>query len=76
MLRWYEDKMPRDISKGKRDVEILGIRWMVKQRGEENKGVLKEEVMRDGVKKGVFRVGNSSAGFQGNMVERHSGRST
>ena len=51
MLRWYEDKIPREISKGKRDVGILSIRWMVEKKIEENQGMLKEEVMRDGVKK-------------------------
>ena len=59
MLRWYEDKMPGDISKVKREVGILGIRWMVERKIEENQGMLKEEVMKDGVKKGVFREGNS-----------------
>ena len=28
MLRWYEDKMPGDISKATRDVGLLAIRWM------------------------------------------------
>ena len=59
MLRWYEDKMPREISKGKRDVGILQLRWMVEEKMEENQGMLKEEFMRDGMKKGVFREGNS-----------------
>ena len=59
MLRWYESKMPGDISKGKRDVGILQLRWMVEKKIEENQGMLKKEVMRDGVKKGVFREGNS-----------------
>ena len=59
MLRWYEDKMHGDISKVKRDVGILGIRWMVERKIEENQGMLKEEVMKDGVRKGVFREGNS-----------------
>ena len=58
MLRWYEDKMPREISKGKRDVGTLQLRWMVEKKVEENQGMLKEEVMRDGVKKGDFRQGN------------------
>ena len=60
MLRWCEDRMPRDVSKMKREVGILGIRWMVERKIEENQGMLKEEVMKDGVKKGVFREGNSS----------------
>ena len=47
MLRWYEDKMPGDISKVKRDVGILGIRWMVERKIEENQGMLKEEVMKE-----------------------------
>ena len=59
MLRWHEDRMPRDISKVKREVGILGIRRMVERKMEENQGMLKEEVMKDGVKKGVFREGNS-----------------
>ena len=32
---------------------------MVERKIEENQGMLKEEVMKDGVKKGVFREGNS-----------------
>ena len=32
MLRWYEDRMPRDIGKVKREVGILGIRWMVERK--------------------------------------------
>ena len=68
MLRWHEDKMPRDISKVKREVGILGIRWMVERKIEENQGMLKEEVMKDGVKKGVFREGRS-------MLGRRSGTS-
>ena len=32
MLRWYEDRMPRNISKVKREVGILGIRWMVERK--------------------------------------------
>ena len=59
MLRWYADKMPRDISKVKREVGILVIRWMVERKKKENQGMLKEEVMKHGVKKGVFREGNS-----------------
>ena len=59
MLRWYEDRMLGDVSKMKREVEFLGIRWMVERKIEENQGMLKEEVMKDGVKKGVFREGNS-----------------
>ena len=59
MLRWYEDRMPRDISKVKREVGILVITWMVERKMEENQGMLKEEVMEDGVNKAVFREGNS-----------------
>ena len=55
MLSWYEDKMPREISKRKRDVGILQLRWMVEKKIEENQGMLKEEVTRDGVKKGSFQ---------------------
>ena len=32
---------------------------MVERKKEENQGMLKEEVMRDGMKKGVFREGTS-----------------
>ena len=59
MLRWYEDKIPEDISRAKHEVGILVIRWMVERKVEENQGMLKEEVMKDGVKQGVFREGNS-----------------
>ena len=59
MLRWYEGKMPREISKGKRDVGLLQLRWMVEKKIEENQGMLKEKVMRDRMKKGVFREENS-----------------
>ena len=31
---------------------------MVEKKIEENQGMLKEEVMKDGMKKGVFREGN------------------
>ena len=59
MLRWYEYKMPKDISRVKHEVGILGIRWIVERKIEEHQGMLKEEVMKDWVKKGVFREGNS-----------------
>ena len=59
MLRWDEDRIPGDISKAKHEVGILGIRWMVERKIEENLGMLKEEVMKDGMKKGVLREGNS-----------------
>ena len=59
MLRWYEDKIPEDISRAKHEVGILVIRWMVERKIEENQGMLKEEVTKDGVKQGVFREGNS-----------------
>ena len=58
-LRWYEDRIPGEISRAKHEVGILGIRWMVERKIEENQGMLKEEVMKDGMKKGVFRDGNS-----------------
>ena len=77
MLRWYEDRMPRDISQVKCEVGILGIRWMVERKIEENQGMLKEEVMKDGVKKGVFREVNSPderLDF-GNLLGRRSGKS-
>ena len=51
--------MPKEIIKGKRDVGPLQLKWMVDRKMEENQGTLKEEVMRDGMKKGVFREGNS-----------------
>ena len=38
MLRWYEDKIPRDIGEAKHEVGILGIRWMVETKIEENQG--------------------------------------
>ena len=72
MLR--RDKMPRDISKVKREVGILGIRWMVEWKIEENQGMLKEEVRKDGVKKGVFRKGNSP-NERPDMLGRRSGKS-
>ena len=51
--------MPQEISKGKRDVGLLQLRWMVERKIGENQGMLKEKVMRDGMEKGVFREGNS-----------------
>ena len=64
ILRWYEDRIPEDTSKAKHtlaeEVGMLGVRWMVEKKIEENQGMLKEEVMKDGMKKGVFREGNSS----------------
>ena len=59
MLRWYEDRIPEDTSKAKHEVGMLGIRWMVERKIEENQGMFKEEVMKDGMKKGVFRESNS-----------------
>ena len=60
MLRWYEGMMLKEISKGNRDVGLLlQLRWMVVMKMEENQGMLEEEVMRDGMKKGVFREGSS-----------------
>ena len=59
MLRWYEGVMPIEISKGRRDVGLPQLKWMVQWKIEENQGMLKEEAMRDGMKKGVFRKGNS-----------------
>ena len=43
MLRWYEDKIPGDISKAKHEVGILGIRWMFERKIEDNQGMLNEE---------------------------------
>ena len=37
---------------------VLHVRWMVERRMEENEGMMKEEAMRDGVKRCVFRFGN------------------
>ena len=54
MQRWYEDKIPEDTSKAKHEVGLLGIRWMVEKKIEENQGMLKEEVMKDGMKKGTL----------------------
>ena len=63
MLRWYEDRIPEDTSKAKHtlaeEVGMLGVRWMVEKKIKDNQGMLKEEVMKDGMKKGVFREGNS-----------------
>ena len=62
VLGLRERKMPSYITKVKRDVGILGIRWMVERKIEENQGMLKEEVMKDGMRKGVFREGKSPNG--------------
>ena len=77
MLRWYEDKILGNISRAKHEVGILGIRWMVERKIEENQGMLKEEVMKDGMKKGVFREGNSPDEIIdfGKHMGRHSGMS-
>ena len=37
---------------------MLQVRWMVERRIEENQGLIKEEVMRDGMKRCKFRGGN------------------
>ena len=51
--------MPRTISKARKDMGILHLMWMVERKIEENQGRMKEEIMRDALKKGVFREGNS-----------------
>ena len=43
MLLWYVETMPREISKARRDLGILHVRWMVEKRIEENRGMMKEE---------------------------------
>ena len=56
MLRWYEDRIPEDTSKAKHTLaEEVGhvggqMDWL-KSKIEENQGMLKEEVMKDGMKK-------------------------
>ena len=51
-FRWYEEAMPRTISKARKDVGILHRLRRIKEG-------MKEEVMRDGIKEGVNREGNS-----------------
>ena len=48
-------RCPERSASGSVDVGILQLRWMVDKKMEENQRMLKEEVTRDGVKKGVFR---------------------
>ena len=72
MLRWYEDKMPGDISKATRDVGLLAIRWMVERNIEEHQGMLKEEVTKDGREREEF---SGKATARMSFQERHSGRS-
>ena len=50
--------MPKEISLARRELEVLHIKWMVELRIEENEGMMEEEAMRVGVKRGVFRDGN------------------
>ena len=59
MLKWYEgewygEMMPKGISKAKRDLGILQVRWMVEKKFEESQGMMKEEAMKDGMKRGVL----------------------
>ena len=37
---------------------VLQVRWMVGRRIVENQGLMKQEVMRDGMKRCMFRNGN------------------
>ena len=55
---WYEETMPKGISKAWRDRGILNVRWMVEKKIEENQEMMKEEAMKDGMKRGVFKEGN------------------
>ena len=50
--------MPPETGPARRELGILGVRWMVEQKIEENEEMMKEEAIRDGVKRGVFRDGN------------------
>ena len=59
MFKWYGGSLPKEISKAMRDLGLLHLRWMVKKKIEENQGMMKEELMRDGMKRSVFREGNS-----------------
>ena len=54
---WYGEMMPKGI-KAKRDVGIVQVRWMVEKKIEENQGMMKEEAMKDGMKRGVFKDWN------------------
>ena len=45
------------MSKARKNMEILHLKWIVERKIEENQGRMKEEVMRDGMKKEVFREG-------------------
>ena len=59
LWRWYEETLPKGIGKARRDLGHLHLKWMVEKKIEENQGMMKEEVMRNGMKRGVFREGNS-----------------
>ena len=54
MLKWYGEIMPPEIGPARRELGISGVKWMVERRMEENEEMMKEEAMRDGVKKRSF----------------------
>ena len=58
MLKFYEETMPKEIGPARREMGVLSVRWMVERRMEENKEMMKEEAMRDGIKRGVTREGS------------------
>ena len=58
MLEWYAGMMPQGISAARREMGVLQVKWMVERRIEESQGLMKEEVMRGGMKRGMFRDGN------------------
>ena len=55
MFKWDGGSLPQEISEGTKDLGHLHLKWMVEKKIEENQGMLKEEVMRNGMKRGVFR---------------------
>ena len=55
MMEWYAGMMPRGISAARREMGVLQVRWMVARRIVENQGLMKQEVMRDGMKRCMFR---------------------
>ena len=58
MLEWYAGMMPQEVSAARREMGVWQVKWMAERRIEENQGLMKEEVMRDGMKRGMFPDGN------------------
>ena len=58
MLKFYEEKMPKEISPVRRETGVMHVRWMVERRMQENEEMVKEEAMRNGTRRGALREGS------------------